>query len=198
MLSPRTLGQPMSSTLLKSGTTTSPSHPSSAQYLFSSSFSENSISCASWEKGKYRIMVFTCYLCLFFRYFHYFENVIEWSVLVLVIFSLLPNYFIKFESSKQVQKHLAAFTFLLAFMQVGLISRLQIIQILYNPIAVPPPGEDCPQYPHPPLHQHVHHCSQDLHIHPPFILCISSQFCLCIQPSICCGWWQHEHSYWYW
>ena len=52
------------------------------------------------------------------RYFHYFENVVEWTVLILVIFSLLPNYFIKFDTSQQVQKHLAAFTFLLAFMQV--------------------------------------------------------------------------------
>jgi hypothetical protein len=62
-----------------------------------------------------------CYLFAVIRCFHYFDNVIEWSVLILVIFSLLPIYFMKFESSKQVEKHLAAFTFLLAFMQVWFI-----------------------------------------------------------------------------
>jgi len=51
-----------------------------------------------------------------FRYFHYYENMIEWCVLVLVLLSLLPD--IWFISDPYIQKHLAAFTFLLAFMQV--------------------------------------------------------------------------------
>ncbi|XP_023346076.1 uncharacterized protein LOC111715063 [Eurytemora carolleeae] len=53
------------------------------------------------------------------RYFHYYENMIEWCVLVLVLLSLLPD--IWFISYPYLQKHLAAFTFLLAFMQVYLL-----------------------------------------------------------------------------
>ena len=59
-----------------------------------------------------------------FRYFHYYENMIEWFVLVLVLLSLLPD--IWFISDPYLQKHLAAFTFLLAFMQVFFISDLDL------------------------------------------------------------------------
>ena len=52
------------------------------------------------------------------RYFHYFENLVEWAVIGFVIFSLIPSYYMTFGEGKQVQKHLAAFTFLLAFTQV--------------------------------------------------------------------------------
>ena len=60
----------------------------------------------------------TSYAC---RYFHYFENVVEWCVIGMVIFSLIPNHFMTFGTGDEgvlVQKHLAAGTFLLAFMQV--------------------------------------------------------------------------------
>ena len=55
------------------------------------------------------------------RYFHYFENIIEWSVLILVIFSLIPRHFMVIgqgDEGELVQKHMAAVTFMLAFMQV--------------------------------------------------------------------------------
>jgi len=54
------------------------------------------------------------------RYFHYFENLVEWAVIGFVIFSLIPSYYMTFGEGKQVQKHLAAFTFLLAFTQLYL------------------------------------------------------------------------------
>jgi len=55
------------------------------------------------------------------RYFTYFENFIEWIILGLVIFSLLPEQWVAFAEGKVVQRHLAAFTFLLAFMQLYLL-----------------------------------------------------------------------------
>ena len=60
-------------------------------------------------------------LSVSFRYFTYFENFIEWIILGLVIFSLLPEQWVAFAEGKVVQKHLAAFTFLLAFMQLYLL-----------------------------------------------------------------------------
>ena len=63
--------------------------------------------------------------CSIPRYFHYYENMIEWAVLILVLISLLPDKW--FYRDKYLQKHLAAFTFLLAFMQVR--SSLIILQI---------------------------------------------------------------------
>ena len=52
------------------------------------------------------------------RYFHNFENIVEWAVIGLVIFSLIPSHYMTFAEGKQIQRHLAAFTFLLAFTQV--------------------------------------------------------------------------------
>ena len=59
------------------------------------------------------------------KYFHNFENIVEWSVIILVIFSLIPEEAMKklmdffgVAEGVMVQKHLAAGTFLLAFMQV--------------------------------------------------------------------------------
>ena len=46
---------------------------------------------------------------------------VEWCVIGMVIFSLIPNHFMTFGTGDEgvlVQKHLAAGTFLLAFMQV--------------------------------------------------------------------------------
>ena len=59
------------------------------------------------------------------KYFHNFENIVEWSVIILVIISLIPEEAMKslmnffgVADGVMVQKHLAAGTFLLAFMQV--------------------------------------------------------------------------------
>ena len=55
------------------------------------------------------------------RYFSYFENVIEWSILLLVVFSLIPISLLKLSTGPSVQRHLAAFTFLLALIQLYLL-----------------------------------------------------------------------------
>ena len=53
------------------------------------------------------------------RYFTAYENYLEWSIIVLVILNLLPDYLlVKMGADRPLQRHLAALTLLLAFFQL--------------------------------------------------------------------------------
>jgi hypothetical protein len=58
-----------------------------------------------------------------FRYVNDLENWMQWMVLLLVIVALLPQTWLEAhdgaEEARNVQKHLAAFTFLIAFIEVS-------------------------------------------------------------------------------
>ena len=53
------------------------------------------------------------------RYFTAYENYLEWSIIILVILNLLPDYaLVKMGADRPLQRHLAALTLLLAFFQL--------------------------------------------------------------------------------
>jgi len=53
------------------------------------------------------------------RYFTAYENYLEWSIIILVVLNLLPDYvLVKMGADRPLQRHLAALTLLLAFFQL--------------------------------------------------------------------------------
>ena len=83
---------------------------------------------------KISVSMILLWVCLFFllirefyqlcaygpkRYFAAYENYLEWSIIVLVILNLLPDYaLVKMGADRPLQRHLAALTLLLAFFQL--------------------------------------------------------------------------------
>ena len=55
------------------------------------------------------------------RYFESAENYIEWTVIILVILNILPGTYINRSGSEHLQRHIAALTLLIAFMQLYLL-----------------------------------------------------------------------------